>query len=278
MRPAQVVRRAADYLDRHGVESPLPTAEHLLESVLGTDRAGVYSRAEPLRGDEARAFGRALCRRCAGEPTQLLVGETSFRHLSLLVRPGVFVPRPETEVVVGVALEALEGSREPVVVDVGTGTGAIGLSIKHERPDAVVWAVDVSAAALELARLNGDRAGLGIEIRRGDLLAGLEVGLAGSVDLVVSNPPYVEPEEYAALPREVRADPVGSLVAGVGIYAELFDQAARGWLAPGGRAVVEIGERQAEAVADAARVAGAASVSVRRDLTGRDRVVLAAWP
>lgn len=277
MRPSQVVRRAAEYLDRHGVESPLPTAEHLLESVLGTDRAGVYTRGEPLRGDEATAFGRALCRRCAGEPTQLLVGETGFRHLSLLVRPGVFVPRPETEVVVEVALEVLAETHEPVVVDVGTGTGAIGLSIKHERPDAVVWAVDRSAAAVELAQRNAVRAGLAVEIRHGDLLSGLDGRLAGTIDLVVSNPPYVEPDDYGSLPREVRADPVESLVGGADIYAELFEQAAA-WLAPSGRAVVEIGERQAEAVRGAALAAGAVSVSVRRDLAGRDRVVQAAWP
>ena len=100
MRPSDVVRRGADYLQRHDVDAPLSTAEQLLASVLATDRSGVYMREDPLRSGEARAFGRALCRRCSGVPTQHLTGETGFRHLILTVRPGVFVPRPETEIVV----------------------------------------------------------------------------------------------------------------------------------------------------------------------------------
>jgi len=142
VRPSDVVRRGADYLQRHDVDAPLSTAEQLLASVLGTDRSGVYTRDHPLRSGEARAFGRALCRRCSGVPTQHITGETGFRHLTLFVRSGVFVPRPETETVVDAALDAVRDTTAPVIVDVGTGTGAIALSLKRERPDARIVAVD----------------------------------------------------------------------------------------------------------------------------------------
>lgn len=277
MSPAQVVRRAAGYLERHGVDAPLATAEQLLASVLDTDRVGLYGRAEPLRGDEAKAYGRLLCRRCQGTPTQHLTGETGFRYLTLVVRPGVFVPRPETEVVVDAALEIVRGVDSPVVIDVGTGTGVIALSIKQERPDAEVWAVDRSAEAVALARENSRRIGVEIELVQSDMLAGLPTTLSGAIDLVVSNPPYIEPEAYDALPPEVRADPVEALVGGLTVYERMFAQAGP-MLRPGGSIVVEIGEEHGPAVADAATVAGAADVSVRRDLAGRDRVMLARWP
>jgi release factor glutamine methyltransferase len=277
MRPALVVRRAAEYLDRHDVESPLPTAERLLIDVLGTDRADIYRREEPLRSAEARAFGRALCRRCAGVPTQHITGEVGFRRLVLTVRPGVFVPRPETEVVVDAALEVLEPRPVPVVVDVGTGTGAIALAVKQERPDATVWAVDRSSEAIELAEENTLRTGLEIRVVPSDLLTGLDDGAVGGIDLVVSNPPYIAPHRYASLPPDVRADPAEALVGGLPVYTSLFPQAAAR-LAPGGAVVVEIDERDAAAVTDAAVEAGAVGTSVRADLTGRDRVVVATWP
>lgn len=277
MRPSDVVRRGADYLQRHDVDAPLSTAEQLLASVLGTDRSGVYTRDDPLRSGEARAFGRALCRRCSGVPTQHITGETGFRHLTLFVRSGVFVPRPETETVVDAALDAVRDTTAPVIVDVGTGTGAIALSLKQERPDARIVAVDRSPEALALAEENAIRTGLEIEIRASDLLASLDPSTTGPIDLVVSNPPYIEDHEYATLPVEARADPVESLVGGVGVYERLFDQASTR-LRNGGSVVAEIGDRQAVAVSEAARDAGATDVVVGRDLVGRDRVVIATWP
>ncbi|MEZ0233569.1 MAG: peptide chain release factor N(5)-glutamine methyltransferase [Actinomycetota bacterium] len=277
MRPSDVVRRGADYLQRHDVDAPLSTAEQLLASVLGTDRSGVYTREDPLGSGEARAFGRALCRRCSGTPTQHLTGETGFRHLILTVRPGVFVPRPETEIVVDAALDAVRDTPVPVIVDVGTGTGAIALSLKRERPDARVIAVDRSPEALALTEENAARSGLEIEVRASNLLTALDLSSTGSIDLVVSNPPYIEDHEYAALPIEVRADPADALVGGVGVYETLFDQ-ARTRLRSGGAAVVEIGERQAAAVGRKAREAGATDVVVLPDLAGRDRVIVATWP
>jgi release factor glutamine methyltransferase len=269
--PAQVVRRSAGYLARHGVESPRATAEILLMHLLGTDRAGLYARRHGLDTATARAFGRALCQRCAGTPVQHLTGEQAFLGLVLAVEPGVFVPRPETEVVAVAALEVLEGLSGPVAVDVGTGTGAVALAISSRRPDARVLATDVSAAAVRLAASNAARLGLEVELHRGDLMAGVPGELRGQVDLIVCNPPYVDPGAYDALPPEVKADPYEALVGGTEVHRRLIDQAPA-WLRPGGWLVVEIGAEQGTAVRG---LLGATwdDVEVLPDLAGRDRVV-----
>lgn len=277
MRPASIVLRAADYLSRHDVESALPTAEILLAKVLGTDRAGLYTRDEGLSAAEAKRFGRVLCQRCVGVPLQHLTGEQGFRRLVLVVKPGVFIPRPETEILVEHALAAVAGVPAPVVVDVGTGSGAIALAIKDERPDARVLAIDVSPDAVALARENAARSNLDVEVVLGDLLETVPVALRGAVDLIVSNPPYVEPYELAALPREVRADPLLALVGGGGVYERLFTQASE-VLRPGSGLAVEIGETQGSAIRAAASWAGFVMVEVHPDLAGRDRVVTARMP
>ena len=252
MRPAEVVRRGADYLVRHDVEGPLASAEQLMMSVLGTDRAGVYARTEGLSSAEARAYGRLLCRRCVGTPTQHLTGEAGFRRLVLEVRPGVFVPRPETESLVDVALALLgdRGADAPLVVDVGTGTGAVALSIADEHPSARVVATDVSSDAVVLARANADRLGLGIDVRRGDLLGPLDETWRGTVDLVVSDPPYLDPAWADELSAEVLADPPLALFGDLGLYERLFASAR----------------------------AGFRDVAVHPDLAGRDRVVAGLAP
>ncbi len=272
MRPAELLLRAAAYLERHGVESPRTTAEILLMHVLGTDRAGLHARDDRLDARQAREFGRALCQRCAGVPVQHLTGEQAFRRLTLEVRPGVFIPRPETEILVEAALAAVRDVEAPVVVDVGTGTGAIALAIKDERPDATVLATDLAPEAVELARTNASRLGLDVDVREGDLLAPLPEELRGWVDLVVSNPPYVPPEEYEDLPPEVKADPREALVGGTHVYERLAAEAER-WLRDGGALAVEIHAEAGEAVAGILRRAFM-GVRVRKDLAGRDRVVI----
>ncbi len=277
MRPAEVARRASAYLDRHGVDSPLPTAELLLAHVLDTDRAGLYKRRGPLTDAEARRFGRALCRRCSGVPLQYVTGETGFRRLILEVRPGVFIPRPETEGLVDVALDAIRRRRGPVVVDVCTGSGAIALSIAAEHPGARVWATDIASEAVELARSNAARLAADVVVVRGDLLGPLPTELRGNVDLVVSNPPYLAPHAVDRLAVEVRAEPILALVGGVDLYERLAAE-ARTWLAPGGALIVEIEETTGRAVTRVLKAAGYEDTSVRPDLSGRDRVVIARWP
>jgi release factor glutamine methyltransferase len=276
MRPTEVLRRASGYLDRHGVESPDATAEILLLHVLGTDRAGLYARSEGLDTREARMFGRAICQRCAGTPVQHLTGDQPFRRITLEVRPGVFVPRPETELLVEHVLAEVGDREDPVVVDAGTGTGAIALAVKDERPDATVFATDLSAEAVELAESNANRLGLAVTVLPGDLLEPLPPDLLGWVDVVVSNPPYVPAEDLEDLPAEVRSDPVLALAGGIDVYERLGVQAVR-WLRDGGVLAVEIDARTGNEVV---RVLSErfADVRVERDLAGRDRVVLARAP
>jgi release factor glutamine methyltransferase len=271
MRPSEVVNRSALYLQRHGVESPRETAEALLAHVLGTDRAGLYARAEGLDTASARRFGRALCQRCHGTPLQYLTGRQQFLDLVLSTRPGVFVPRPETEGLVLAAITVLRTSRGPVVADVGTGTGAVALAVKHRRPDARVFATDASEEAVALARSNAARLGLDVDVLLGDLLHPLPGEIRGRLDLIVSNPPYVTEEEYRSLPPEVRAEPYEALVGGTDIHRRLATEAVE-WLAPGGWLFVEIGAAQGPEVR-ALFERSFVDVAVVPDLAGRDRVV-----
>jgi len=277
MRPAEVVRRGADYLARHDIDSPLANAEQLMMSVLRTDRAGVYARVGDLSTVEARTYGRLLCRRCVGVPTQHLTGEAGFRRLVLEVMPGVFVPRPETETLVEVALELIAGVDEPVVIDVGTGTGAVALAIADEAPGARVVATDLSAEAVVLARRNAARLELHVDVRAGDLLDPIDDALQGAVDVVVSNPPYVDPSWRDQLSNEVLADPPLALFGELTVYERLF-VAARAWLRTGGGVAVEVDARIAADVADAAARAGFRDPTTHRDLGGRDRVVAGRAP
>jgi release factor glutamine methyltransferase len=276
MRPSEVLTRATAYLERHGVDSARQSAEALMMAVLSTDRAGLYARSEGLSMSEARTFGRALCQRCAGAPLQHLTGEQAFRRITVMVNPGVFIPRPETEVLVDVALESLGERREPVVVDVGTGTGAVALAIADERPGSRVFATDLSPEAVELGRENEARLGLSITVLQGYLLEPLPLELCGAVDLVVSNPPYVSAVEYDDLPAEVRAEPRLALVGGTRLLERLGDEAI-GWLRRGGALAVEIGAAQGP---DAAKVMERSYEDVRivPDLAGRDRIVVGRRP
>jgi len=276
MRPADVVRRSADYLARHGVDSPRDTAEVLLMHLLKTDRAGLYARSGGLDTNTARLLGRALCQRCAGTPLQYLTGEQQFLGLVLGVAPGVFVPRPETEGLALAALEALRTTRSPVVVEVGTGTGALGLTLKHRRPDATVVATDVSPEAVDTARRNAARHGLDVDVRLGDLLASVPEKLQGRVDLIVSNPPYIRREDYRTLPEEVRREPYEALVGGTDIHRRLAEESLH-WLAPGGWLAMEIGDDQGEEVRALLRDRFS-DVTVTPDLAGRDRVITARRP
>jgi release factor glutamine methyltransferase len=269
VKPAEVATRAGEYLARHGVDRPRETAEALLAFFLRTDRAGLYARREGLDTRTARLFGRALCQRCHGVPLQYLTGEQQFFDLVLGVVPGVFVPRPETEVLVERVLEVL--AEEPVVVDVGTGTGAVALAVKRFRTQATVWATEASEDAVRVARANASRHALEVEVVQGDLLSPLPDALRGGLDLIVSNPPYVTRDEYEALPREVRAEPYEALVGGTDVHRRLAEEAPE-WLRPGGWLVVEIGAAQGGEVR-ALFERRFHRVEVLPDLVGRDRVV-----
>lgn len=254
-----------------GCETPRLDAELLLAHALGVDRAAlVMDPARPVEGPAVRVFQDAVRRRSVDrEPVAYITGLKGFRHIELRVDRRVLVPRPETELLVEVASELPGGAR---VHDVGTGSGAVALALKHERPDLVVGASDVSEDALAVARANAQRLGLDVAFMRADLLAGID---GAALDAIVSNPPYVADGDRATLaPEIVRHEPPGALFAGadgLGVVRELVAQAA----ATAARLVaIEVGEAQAETVGGLVAAARFTQVETRRDLAGIERVVV----
>jgi release factor glutamine methyltransferase len=221
-------------------------------------------------------------RRLAGEPLQYVLGRWSFRHLDLMVDHRVLIPRPETESVVDVALEALKVlGPEPTVVDLGTGSGAIALALAFEVPDIHVIGTDASADALAVARANLagiGRAGARVRLFEGSWFAPLPPLLEGAIQLIVSNPPYVADGEVPDLPPEVsRWEPREALVAGpTGLEdLEAIIATAPRWLARPGALVCELAPHQAEHAVALAYEGGFSEAEVRPDLTGRPRTLLA---
>ncbi|HXK08622.1 MAG TPA: peptide chain release factor N(5)-glutamine methyltransferase [Vicinamibacteria bacterium] len=277
MRAKALLAEASSILSAAGVPSAEWDAERLLRHVLGWDRARLL--AEPERAvpvAEAEALRGLVRRRASREPLQYILGAAPFWKHELVVTKAVLIPRPETEVLVETALELVKGIEKPVIVDVGTGSGCIALSIAAERPDAEVHGTDISEAALEVARENQRRLGLGqrTAFHRGQILeplAGLEV------HLVVSNPPYVDPAELDSLAPEVRLhEPREALVPPgdvLSVYRRLVPAAAAA-LGEGGALAVEISPFIASAVTRLFVESGFDRPAVRDDLAGRPRVVL----
>jgi len=262
-----------------GCETPRLDAEILLAHVLGVTRerlitgwaAGAPDRELVVAGPAVRAFQDAVRRRAVErEPVAYIVGSRGFRRIELAVDRRALVPRPETELLVEVALMLPRGAR---VLDVGTGSGAIALALEDERPDLDVSGSDVSEDALELARDNGRRLGLDVRWLRADLLA----GVPDEFDAILSNPPYVAEVERARLaPEIVRHEPPGALFAGSDGLAVISALLAQ--LAPRRRVrfvAIEVGAGQAQRVAELARAAGFDAVRFECDLAGLQRVAVA---
>jgi release factor glutamine methyltransferase len=276
----QLISWAAEVLQDGGVIKPRLNAEQLLQHCTGRSRAELYAYPErTVNLREKEAFSAVVRRRAAHEPLQFITGIKGFRYLELAVDRRALIPRPETETVVERAVELLRAMRgHPVVVDVGTGCGCISLSIASECPATVVHATDISRDALAVARRNATKLGLEgiVSFHLGDLMDALQAGLAGKIDLIVSNPPYIRESDFAALPPEVREhEPYVSLVAGpegTECHLRLMRQ-ARLWLAPGGYLLMEGGEDQVEGLAAEAEALGYSCVEVRADLNGRPRMV-----
>jgi release factor glutamine methyltransferase len=276
-----------------GVESPDAEARWMTEHVSGCAADEWLDMHGTAPSDPARAQVEAMRdRRLAGEPLQYVLGEWSFRGFDLMVDDRVLIPRPETEVVVEVALaEAMRlgyrrGARSVInapptghVADLGTGSGAIAIALEAELPDVTVWATDISDDALAVARANLAGAGATrVRLERGAWFDALPIELRGRLDLVVSNPPYVSDVEYASLPDEVaRYEPHRALVAGergTEALEHLLRQAPT-WMSPRGVMVCELAPHQAEPMRAFGTRAGYASVDVHPDLSGRSRVVVA---
>jgi release factor glutamine methyltransferase len=262
-----------------GLASPRLDAQLLLADVLARDRVFLYTHFDqPLGPDELAKYRALIQRRLQGEPVAYLVGKKEFRSLMLDVDARVLVPRPDTETLVDVALTLLPeaGAIVPRIVDVGTGSGAIALALKKERPDAELLAVERSPGAAEVARKNAERLGLAVELLEGDLLA--PVAARAPFTLIVSNPPYIPSGDIAGLQREVQREPLAALDGGrdgLDVIRRLIHDAPP-LLSPSGALALEVGAGQAPAViacfAGDGRYAPATATT---DLAGIERVVAA---
>jgi len=279
MKIRDALLEATDALRRAGVGEPRLDAEVFLASCLRTGRAWLAARPEAiLPAPDAARFRAMTARRAAGEPAAWITGEREFFGLSFRVRPGVFVPRPETEGLVERAASALREAPGGRFADACTGCGCVAVSAARSAPGAEAAATDLSARALSIARWNALRLGARVDFRRGDLLSPLLEGpWAGTVDVVCANPPYVPRRELAGLPREVLREPRLALDGGedgLDVVRRLAVQAFA-LLRPGGALFVEIGEDQGEGAAGAARAAGFRDASVERDFAGAERYLAA---
>lgn len=293
----ELTEAAVRRLAAAGIESPEVDARLLARALLGAD-----AHREPGRrpsAAQATAFSAAVARRAAREPLQLVLGTVAFHDVELSCRPGVFVPRPETEVLVELALAAAarsatarrRGDRSglpvrpdgPVhVVEACTGSGAVALAMAAARAGLEVVATERSPVAVAAARANRDRLrsegrlASPVEVVEGDLLDPVDAGLVGRIDVLVANPPYLPEHDLASLPPEVADhDPVEALIGGPDgheVVDRLLDLAPD-WLAPGGTVVLELDARRAPQAAAVARGRGLVDVAVHHDLTGRARFV-----
>jgi release factor glutamine methyltransferase len=267
---ARALAETTERFEAARCESPRVDAEILVSHVLGTSRSELALEPKrKLSRAEASELEALVARREKREPLAYVLGEWGFRRLTLTVDRRVLVPRPETEVVVERCLRRLQGIGEPRVLDVGTGSGAIALAIADEHPGAQVSAVDASPGALEVAGANVLATGLDVDLREWDLFAGLP---DGPWDLVVSNPPYVLPEELDTLQEEVREWEPREALVGVGA-TEAVARGALDVLVAGAALVLEVAAGDGGRVASLLEELGYSDVSTTEDLAGRDRVV-----
>jgi release factor glutamine methyltransferase len=274
-----VIRWTAARFGERGLATPRLDAELIVAQILGLPRIQLYVQSDrPLSVTELGDIRALIKRRQAGESVAYLVGKKEFWGLELAVDARVLVPRPDTETLIEEALARLEGVEAPRLADVGTGSGALAVTLAKLRPDAVVFASDISAGALEVARANAERLGVAVTFLEGDLAAPLLPH--APFRLIVANLPYIPFADLAGLPPEVRAEPALALdggADGLDLVRELI-AAAPALLAVGGALALEIGAGQAAATSRLLADAGLVEIAVRPDLAGVERVVTGVRP
>jgi release factor glutamine methyltransferase len=279
------VRRVLGWTSQHfeklGLDSPRLTAELLLAHVLHTSRVRLYTDLDrPLEAAELGTYRGLIGRRASGEPTHYLTGSREFYGRTFAVDPRVLVPRPETELLVEAVLQAAPKDAEVRLLDLGAGSGCVGITLALERPRARVVSTEISPGAAEVARANATTLGVGdrFEVRVGDLFAPVEG--EPPFHAVASNPPYVPRGEIPTLSAEVRREPELALdggADGLDVVRRIVAGAPR-WLVPGGLLAMEIGDRQGPAVRSLLEGAGYGSVRIEHDLARHDRLALGTHP
>jgi release factor glutamine methyltransferase len=268
-----VLRWTTAHFEKHGLASARLDAELLAAHAFGMSRIELYAHFDrPLAAAELASYRDLVSRRLAGEPVAYLLGHKEFWSLDLLVDSRVLIPRPDSETLVEEALDRIAGPGGRIA-DVGTGSGALALALAKARPEAQVFATDISPEALDVARANAERLGLTVTFLQGDLARPLL--LAGRFDLIVANLPYIPSADIDGLAADVRSEPRLALdggADGLALVRRLVAGAPE-VLQPGGCLALEVGAGQAGAVADLLREASLGGVGSRRDLAGIERVV-----
>ena len=251
-------------------------AELLLCHVLDINRALLLAHdTDSIGADKAEAYRTLVARRKAGEPFQYLLGSANFMGLDFIVTPDVLIPRFDTERLVEKALELLQPIARPIVLDICTGSGAIAVAISHYKPDAAVYAGDISEAALKVAEQNNQCLNTHVSFRQGNLLEPFD-DLNGTVHLLISNPPYITTQEMQELPIDVQQEPHLALWGGEdGLdFYRILSAKAPLLLCVGGWLMFEIGWKQGAAVSSLMQQQGFQNVAVLQDWQGNDRVVV----
>ncbi len=268
---------------RTGISNARLDAELLLSHALNKNRAWLITHSgDLLDEDQSRRFQASVSRRVKREPVQYILGTQEFRGLEFAVTPDVLIPRPETELVVESTLHAAAGNPSPLILDLCTGSGCIAVSLAKEVPAARVFAADMSARALAVARENARRHGVSDHIRflEGDLFGPLEeLDIKERVDIIAANPPYIPSSDLPVLQPEVRDyEPVMALIAGPGgteIHRRIIETAPD-FLKKGGALIMEMGLGQADRLCRLVEGAGAYTApEILKDLAGIERVIVA---
>jgi release factor glutamine methyltransferase len=275
-----LVRDTTRRLEAAGVPEPAASAEVLLSELLGIRRGELAQYEEPLAAEQAALYEAWIRRRLEREPVQRILGYAYFRNLKLELNEHALIPRPDTESVVDAALEAVDrqGGRCRAL-DIGTGSGAIAIAIAQERPSCEVHATDISEGALEISHHNAKLNGTRVRFHKADIVSGLDLPNS-SVDVLVSNPPYVASDQTERLAPEVLTwDPATALFSGPDellFYRRIFAETPP-LLKNGADVVLEIGDKQARTILELGRRSGFEPLGTRPDLAGTPRAALLRW-
>lgn len=277
MKIFELIKEACNMLN--GFNLPQLDAEVILSHILKKDKIYIYiNRDRELEEEIVKEFFKLIERRKNGEPVQYIVGKQEFMSLDLFVKPGVLIPRGDTEVLVEETLKNMNGMKNPKVVDVGCGSGAISISIAKYGLNAVVYALDIMDTPLEVTGINAEKNEVldRIHIIKSNMLASLDKSLFKSIDVIISNPPYISEDVIPTLMKEVRDfEPYTALSGGVDglyFYREITKQSLS-FIKPGGLIAYEVGYDQGESVKNILKENGFSNVYCTKDLAGYDRVV-----